>query len=65
MAAGMVPVATSALLTQTEIDRMAALVRPRATLADPGLPVPDGPVWSADLPIWETTPPCDWHLGDP
>lgn len=65
IAAGLVPVATSPLLTQPEIDRMAALVRPRATLADPDLPVPDGTVWPADLPAWEAAPPCKWHLGDP
>jgi acyl-coenzyme A synthetase/AMP-(fatty) acid ligase len=65
IAAGLVPVATSPLLTAPEIARMAALVRPRLTLADPGIAVPDGPVWSPDLAGWERLPPCDWHLGDP
>ena len=65
IAAGMVPVATSPLLTGPEIARMAALVRPRATVADPGIAVPDGAVWPADLPAWEAAAPCGWHLGDP
>lgn len=65
IAAGLVPVATSPLLTAPEIARMAARVRPRLTLADPGIAIPDGPVWSPDLAGWERLPPCDWHLGDP
>ena len=65
IAAGMVPVATSPLLTGPEIARMAALVRPRATVADPDIAVPDGAVWPADLPAWEAAAPCGWHMGDP
>jgi acyl-coenzyme A synthetase/AMP-(fatty) acid ligase len=64
MAAGLVPVATSPLLTAPEITRMAAIVRPRLTVADPGIAVPDGTVWPADLAAWEACAPCDWHLGD-
>ena len=64
IAAGMVPVATSPLLTAPEIARMAALIRPRLTLAEPGLAVSDGPVWPIDLPAWEAHTPCDWHMGD-
>ncbi|GAB1363558.1 hypothetical protein MASR1M32_27940 [Rhodobacter sp.] len=65
IAAGMVPVATSPLLTGPEIARMAGIVRPRLTVADPGIAVPGGPVLAADLPAWEAALPCDWHLGDP
>ncbi|MFZ1471090.1 MAG: class I adenylate-forming enzyme family protein [Paracoccaceae bacterium] len=64
IAAGLVPVATSPLLTGPEVAAVAALVRPRLTLADPGLPVPDGPVLPADLAAWQAAHPIDWHLGD-
>lgn len=74
LAAGLVPVATSPLLTAAEITRMAAVVAPRATVAAPGIALPDfagadfaapdsaGP-WPEDLPAWEAHAPCDWHLG--
>ena len=65
IAAGMVPVATSPLLTAPEIARMAETVRPRLTVADPGIAVPQGAVIAADLPAWEAAVPCAWHLGDP
>ncbi len=65
IAAGMVPVATSPLLTAVEITRMAALVRPTLVLAEAGIALPDGPSLTADLAEWERTPPCDWHMGDP
>ena len=65
IAAGLVPVATSPLLTAPEIVRMAALVRPVFTVADPGIAVPGGPVIPADLAAWEAAAPCDWHLGSP
>ena len=65
MAAGMVPVAASPLLTAPEIARVAATIRPRMVLAQDGIAVPEGlPVLAADLPAWEAAPPCDWHLGD-
>ncbi|MGB4826683.1 MAG: class I adenylate-forming enzyme family protein [Paracoccaceae bacterium] len=64
IAAGMVPVATSPLLTAPEIARIAALIHPRLTLAEPGIAVPDGPVWDADTRLWEAAAPCDWHMGD-
>lgn len=65
LAAGLVPVATSPLLTQPEVARMADLVRPRLIISEPGLPVPDGTVLPADLPSWERAAPCAWHLGPP
>ncbi|MEZ5797195.1 MAG: AMP-binding protein [Paracoccaceae bacterium] len=64
IAAGLVPVATSPLLTAPEIAKMAALVGAKLVVADPDIAVPDGPVCQADLPAWEAAAPCDWHLGD-
>jgi acyl-coenzyme A synthetase/AMP-(fatty) acid ligase len=65
IAAGLVPVATSPLLTAAETGRMAALVRPRLTVAAAGIAVPEGAVpLPEDLPGWEAHAPCDWHLGD-
>ncbi len=65
MAAGLVPVATSPLLTAPEITRMAALVAPAAVVAAPGIAVPEGctPLPQA-LAAWEAHAPCGWHLGD-
>ncbi|AWD20587.1 class I adenylate-forming enzyme family protein [Fuscovulum blasticum] len=64
IAAGMVPVATSPLLTAPEITRMAAVVRPRLTVADEAVAVPEGvPALPGDLAEWEAAAPCDWHLG--
>ena len=65
LAAGMVPVATSPLLTVPEITRMAALVRPRLTVAEPGLALAEGlTVLMADLAAWQEAPPCAWDMGD-
>jgi acyl-coenzyme A synthetase/AMP-(fatty) acid ligase len=64
MAAGLVPVATSPLLTVPEITRMAETIHPRLVLATPGIALPPGPALAADLAQWLQTPPCDWHLGD-
>lgn len=41
IAAGIVPVPTSAALGEAEIARIAALLKPAATLAEPGIAVPD------------------------
>lgn len=70
IAAGMVPVATSPLLTGPEITRMAAQIMPRLILTDPGIALPEGAdpqaqILPADLAAWESSAPCDWHLGDP
>lgn len=64
IAAGLVPVATSPLLTVPEITRMAATVRPRLTVAAEGIALPPGPALPADLDACEAAHPCDWHLGD-
>lgn len=64
MAAGLVPVATSPLLTGPEITRMAATIRPRMALSGDGVPLPEGlPALAADLSAWEAAPACDWHEG--
>ncbi|WP_309663227.1 class I adenylate-forming enzyme family protein [Tabrizicola sp.] len=67
IAAGLVPVATAAALTATEITRMAALVRPRMIVATPGiaLPASPAPVVAADLAAWQGYPRCPFHQGDP
>ena len=67
IAAGMVPVATSSLLTEPEITGMSALIRPRLVVAEPGLTLPaEGPpALPADLAAWQETTPCDWHMGAP
>ena len=66
IAAGLVPVVTSAQLTGPEITAMAARLSARLTLADAGVALPDaGPpvLEAAALLRAETLPPCDWHLG--
>jgi acyl-coenzyme A synthetase/AMP-(fatty) acid ligase len=67
IAAGLVPIPTSSALTHAEISRLAALVTPRRILADPGLPLPEGPapVLPPDLARWETLPPRNPILTDP
>lgn len=67
IAADLVPVPTSAALTLPEVTRLAALVRPRLIVADPGLPLPEGeiPVLSPDLDLWARLPPQDPVAGDP
>ncbi|VDC31920.1 class I adenylate-forming enzyme family protein [Pseudogemmobacter humi] len=65
IAAGIVPVATSPLLTTPEITRMAARIRAKAVVADPGIALPqDCTPWPADLAAWEQAAPCGWHFAD-
>lgn len=69
IAAGLVPVPTSAALTGAEITRMAAVVAPRLIVAGDGVPLPD-PLPCPVLPDrevlrWEGLPPCDWDMGSP
>lgn len=64
IAAGLVPVATSPLLTGPEITAMAAVVRLRLVVAADGIALPEGArALPADLPAWEAHAPCNWHLG--
>ncbi len=66
IAAGILPVPLSAELTKPEVDAVAAIVRPAATLIADGLaaaPVRQIPV--AELRSFRTLPPADYQLGDP
>ncbi len=68
IAAGLVPVPTSAALTAGEITAMAAQVAPAAIIAGAGVALPEGdlPVLSeADLRRFEALPPCAFDLGSP
>lgn len=69
IAAGLVPVATSAQATVAEITAMAAQVTPALILADEGIalpePLPCRVLPAAEIPKWEALPPCDWSMGDP
>ena len=69
IAVGMVPVPTSSQLTEPEVARMIAHLRPAGILrapdvacpTDSGLPMID----SAALAAMRDLPPCDWAMGDP
>lgn len=69
VAAGLVPVPTSAALTVAEVTRMAAVVGPALIVAGDGVALPDPlpcPVVSAsEVLAWEGLAPCDWDMGDP
>jgi len=67
IAAGVVPVPTSAQLTAPEVTRIAGIVAPAAVVAAGGVPLPDGDfrvIPDSDLRAWESLPPAGWHLGD-
>ncbi|TGD45152.1 benzoate--CoA ligase [Pseudotabrizicola sediminis] len=69
LAAGMVPVATSAQLTQAEITPMAARIAPRLIVASAGVALPAGQmcpvITDADVRAMEDLPPTAFHMGDP
>ena len=69
IAAGLVPVPTSAQLTGGEVSRLAARVAPTLVVAGAGVALPDPlpcPVLSAaDLLAMEALSPCAWDMGDP
>ncbi len=67
LAAGLVPVPTAAALTDPEVAKMIATLRPRAILHDPAVPCPvDAACVSLDaLRAMRDLPPADWHMGDP
>lgn len=69
IAAGLVPVPTSAALTQGEVARMAAVVAPALIVAGEGVALPDPlpcpVVMATELMGWDALPPCDWDMGDP
>ena len=66
LAAGMVPVPTSAALTSSEVVKIIATLRPRAILRDPDVACPpfEATLELADLRAMRDLPPADWHMGD-
>ncbi|MBY5932449.1 acyl--CoA ligase [Tateyamaria omphalii] len=67
LAVGLVPVPTSAALTEPEVARIIADLRPRLTLRDPNVSsAPGAPeIGLATLNALRAHPPADWHMGDP
>lgn len=67
LAAGLVPIPTSAQLTTPEITRMAALTGPRLVIAGEGIALPEGirAIPETELRSWEALPPCAYDMGDP
>ncbi|MBK4215303.1 acyl--CoA ligase [Paracoccus caeni] len=68
IAAGIVPVPTSAMLTTREITKISAEITPTMIVAADGIPLPEGsyPILSeTDLTRFYTLPPADYVQGDP
>ena len=69
IAAGLVPVPTSAMLTAREVTKIAAEITHALTIAGPGIALPEGdpaPVLAAaDLAAMAGLAPADWNRGDP
>lgn len=68
IAAGLVPVPSSAQLTGAEITAMAAQIAPAAVVAGAGIALPQPcpkVISEAELRGFEALAPCDWHLGSP
>ena len=69
IAAGLVPVPTSAMLTAREVTKIAAELNPALIIAGPDIPLPEGdpaPVLpAADLAAMAALPPAAWDRGDP
>ncbi len=67
IAAGLVPVPTSAQLTAAEITSMATKVNPQLIVVEPGIALPDHPAPVLDVDAlrkMQDGPPCDWDHGD-
>jgi acyl-CoA synthetase (AMP-forming)/AMP-acid ligase II len=67
IAAGLIPVPTAAQLTQTEITKMAANLRPDLVIAGDGVALPDYParvLSEAELRSFEALPPAAFVKGD-
>ncbi|MRX51430.1 AMP-binding protein [Paracoccus sp. S-4012] len=68
IAAGLVPVPTSALLTVPEVTRIARDIAPALCIAGEGVPLPTGR-WqvldAAELGPMAALPPAAWERGDP
>jgi len=69
LAAGLIPVPTSALLTAPEVTRIAAEVTPRLIIAAPDISLPDAPdvpvLSTADLRAMHARSPAAWQMADP
>ena len=69
IAAGLIPVPTSAMLTAREVTKIAAEITHALTIAGPGIALPDGdpaPVLpAAELAAMADLPQADWNRGDP
>ena len=68
IAAGLVPVPTSAQLTAPEVAKMIADLSPAAILRADGVACPDAPcpvIPVDEMTGWYDLPPCDWDRGDP
>ena len=68
IAAGLVPVPTSAQLTEAEITKLAADLDPAAVVAGDGIALPDHPARVIPAEILrkaEDAAPCDYAMGDP
>lgn len=69
IAAGLVPVPTSAMLTAREVGKIAAEITHALTIAGPGIALPEGdaaPVLPvAELAAMATLPPAEFAEGDP
>ncbi|GAB1480419.1 AMP-binding protein [Paracoccaceae bacterium] len=68
IAAGLVPVPTSAALTAGEVTRLAARINPALVLGEAEVALPDHPapvMTAAEVLAMEALPPCDWAMGDP
>lgn len=67
IAAGLVPVPTSAQLTTTEITAMAAQLEPSVVVAGAGVSLPDHPapvITAQVLRGWHENAPCAWDMGE-
>lgn len=67
LAAGMIPVPTSAALTEAEVAWIIGQLRPRLILRDTQVPCPAAPdiIARDTLMDWRSLPCADYHIGDP
>ena len=68
IAAGIVPVPTSAMLTAREVTKLATELSPAMIIAGDGVPLPDHPapvLTEAQLAGFADLPPADFAQGDP
>lgn len=67
IAAGLIPVPTSAMLTAREVTKMAADIRPALVIAGEGVAMPEGAanvLLAAELAAMSALPPADFDRGD-